>query len=129
MSHFAQHLSDQDTWDLVKFIREGLVDTSTLIDATTKRPINANGTQGATLYGGTCAVASCHGPDGKALNFGSATEPEFVGTVAVDNPWEFFHKVRAGQPGTAMPSAMTDTRWSVQQIMDTLAHAQTLPTE
>ena len=26
-------------------------------------------------------------------------EPEWVGTIAVDNPWEFMHKVRVGQPG------------------------------
>jgi hypothetical protein len=36
---------------------------------------------------------------------------------------------RAGQPGTEMPSALKDTLWSVQQIMDVLAHAQTLPTQ
>ena len=129
MSAFSAHLSDRDIWDLVKFIKEGMIDISAQINATTKKPVSANASQGASLFGATCALTSCHGRDGKAVNFGTAAEPEFVGTVAADNPWEFFHKVRAGQPGTDMPSAMTDTRWSAQQIMDVLAHAQTLPTQ
>jgi mono/diheme cytochrome c family protein len=129
MSAFGSHLSDRDIWDLVKFIKDGMIDISSLINASTKKPVSANASQGAPLFAGTCALTSCHGADGKAVNFGTAAEPEFVGTVAADNPWEFFHKVRAGQPGTDMPSALTDTRWSVQQIMDVLAHAQTLPTQ
>ena len=49
-----------------------------------------------------------------------------MGTLAVDNPWEFVHKVRAGQPGTSMPSGMV-SGWNIQDILDVLAHAQTLP--
>jgi len=51
-----------------------------------------------------------------------------VGTLAADNPWEFLHKVRFGQPGTTMPSA-TELGWSLQDVADVLAHAQTLPTK
>jgi thiosulfate dehydrogenase len=62
------------------------------------------------------------------LNFGSAAEPEYVGTIALDNPWEFLHKVRFGQPGAAMPSGL-ELQWSIQDTLDVLSHSQTLPKE
>jgi thiosulfate dehydrogenase len=78
------------------------------------------------LYTATCVV--CHGVDGRTLNFGDDDDPEYVGTIAIDNPWEFIHKVRAGQPGTPMPSAI-DLGWILQEVVDVLTFAQTLPTE
>ena len=74
-------------------------------------------------------ASDCHGPDGTDLNFGSDKEPEFVGTVAVDNPQEFLHKVRVGQPGSdpRMPAAI-DNNWSTQDVLNVMAYAQTLPT-
>jgi hypothetical protein len=53
-----------------------------------------------------------------------------VGTIAVDNPWEFFHKVRAGQPGSnpPMPSAIANG-WSLEDVLNVLGFAQTLPSE
>ncbi|HEY4692023.1 MAG TPA: hypothetical protein VIH16_01175, partial [Bellilinea sp.] len=71
---------------------------------------------------------ACHAEDGKTLNFGDESEPEYVGTIASDNPWEFWHKVSFGQPYTQMPSALK-SNWSFQDIADLLAYAQTLPTE
>jgi len=52
-----------------------------------------------------------------------------VGTVASDNPWEFFHKARFGSAASdpAMP-ATSDLGWSVQDAVDVMAYAQTLPT-
>ena len=49
-----------------------------------------------------------------------------MGTIAADNPWEFIHKVRSGQPGTHMPSAIID-QWTEKDILDLLSFAQTLP--
>lgn len=124
MVSFADHLSDKDIWDLVKFIKEGIIDDSLYIDYSTKKPIGANTANGQTLFSSVCA--KCHGSDGKQINFGSPTDPEYVGTVANDNPWEFLHKVRFGQPGTQMPSAI-DNGWSIQDVVDVLGYAQTLP--
>lgn len=59
----------------------------------------------------------CHGADGKTLNFGTPQKPEYVGTVARENSWEFVHKVRFGQPG-ADP---------LQEVLDVLAYSQSLP--
>lgn len=111
--------------NLVGFLISGLVDYSPLIDAETKAAAGGDLANGETLYAGCSA---CHGEDGRSLNFGDEDEPEYVGTIALDNPWEFLHKVRAGQPGTGMPSAL-DAGWSMDELLDLLAFAQTLPVE
>jgi thiosulfate dehydrogenase len=51
-----------------------------------------------------------------------------VGTIAADNPWEFFHKVSFGHPGEPMPSGKA-LGWEMEQIANILAYAQTLPTK
>ena len=112
--------------DLVIFLSEGLIDVAPYIDAETKEPIGGDVSHGEELFSTVCAL--CHGPDGRTMNFGNAEEPEYVGTVASDNPWEFMHKVRVGQPGTPMPSAI-DSGWSIQDVVDVLTYAQTLPIE
>ncbi|MGZ8756271.1 MAG: c-type cytochrome [Acidimicrobiia bacterium] len=109
--------------DLATFILEGLADYAPMI-GDDKLAIGGDAGAGETLYGTGCAA--CHGADGKTLNFGSDDEPEFVGTIATDNPWEFFHKVRVGQPGSAMPAAMK-IGWSLEDVLNVLSFAQTLP--
>jgi thiosulfate dehydrogenase len=58
------------------------------------------------------------------LNFGSKENPEFVGTVAADNPWEGLHKVVNGQPGEPMPVMRG---FSLEMAADILANVQSLP--
>lgn len=111
--------------DLANFLKSGLLDYSPMIDSETKAAIGGDIANGESLY---TACSACHGPDGRAINFGDDEEPEYVATIALDNPWEFLHKVRAGQPGTAMPASM-DSGWSVDDLLDLLAFSQTLPTE
>ncbi|HET7010624.1 MAG TPA: c-type cytochrome [Anaerolineales bacterium] len=122
--HDFSDLGEEALADLVNFLRLGVVDVSPWIDSSTKAAIGGNATHGQELFAASCA--SCHGPDGLLINFGSDEEPEFVGTIAVDNPWEFFHKVRMGQPGTAMPAGLL-AGWSPQDFVDLLAFGQTLP--
>jgi thiosulfate dehydrogenase len=119
-------MGETNLLDLVNFLREGLLDVAVYIDPETKAAIGGDGANGGALYDGTCAA--CHGVDGKTINFGDAAEPEYVGTLAADNPWEFIHKVRVGQPGTQMPSAIV-TGWDIDEVIDVLTYAQTLPTE
>ena len=76
------------------------------------------------FFQNVCAV--CHGFDGKTINFGDQDEPEFVGTIAADNPWEFLHKARFGQPGVGMVALNV---LPIQDLVDILAYAQTLPTK
>jgi hypothetical protein len=68
----------------------------------------------------------CHVPDGTGIKFEESEEPEYLGTKAYENPWEFIHKVRCGQPGTRMPSAIIN-EWSEKEILDLLNFARTLP--
>ncbi|MBI4719566.1 MAG: hypothetical protein HY763_17355 [Planctomycetes bacterium] len=97
-------LSDQDIRDLVQFVNDLAIDTDTYIDGT--GAFLGNPSQGQSHYtsGGSPSCIACHGADGATINFGTALAPEWVGTVAVENPWELLHKIRIGNPGTAMPS-------------------------
>ena len=112
---------------VVTFLQDGLVDLREYIDYDTKTPLVADADHGQELYVSTCTA--CHGVDGRELNFGDDEDPEYVGTIAIGNPWEFTHKVRAGQPGSAMPATLRHNYWSMQDVMDVLAFAQTLPVE
>ena len=99
----ALGLADQDIRDLVQFIRDLTIDTDAFIAA--NGTFLGNSTTGQSNYtGGAVACITCHGADGANINFGTALNPEWVGTVAVNNPWTLLHKVRFGNPGTAMPS-------------------------
>jgi thiosulfate dehydrogenase len=109
---------------LVAFMKNETTDVAPYISS--EGTVTGDPASGRELYEGTCA--SCHGVDGKKLNFGSADEPEFVGTIAADNPWEFFHKASFGNPGAPMPAGNA-LGWTLEQIADLLAYAQTLPTQ
>jgi len=125
---FSSVLAAADLLDLVRFLSEGLINTATHINSD-KSIIGGDAAAGQTLFEGTAQCSLCHGADGTTINFGDDVEPEYVGTVASDNPWEGLHKIRWGHPGAAMPSAVVDTELTTQQQVDVLTHAQTLPTE
>jgi cytochrome c553 len=108
---------------LVRFVKSGPIDTDPYINRADKT-VNGDPANGARMYQTICAV--CHGFDGTDYNFGSAEEPEYVGTIGADNPWEGLHKIRFGQPGVPM---IAMTALETQQIVDILAYIQTLPTK
>ena len=122
-------LSEQDIWDLSKFIKEALVEMDKYINFTGAKKKSAAGdaTLGKALFentgtgGGQCIM--CHGADGTAIKFDGGTLA--VGDVANDNPWEILHKIRIGHPGSSMPSAVKNGLSITDQI-NILTHAQTL---
>jgi len=114
-------LSDSAVEKLALFVSLGQIDDDLFIDRKTRKA-NGDAAHGAPLFQTICAV--CHNFEGKALNFGSEADPEFVGTVAVENPWEFLHKARFGQPGVAMVGLVA---LDLQNVVDILTYAQTLP--
>jgi len=135
---FSAKLQDADIYSLTRFVMSQRAlhaankATYHFVDDATLATIGTSTTNGETLYGKTCAAASCHGPNGKALDFAddapNVGEDEFVDTVAKGNPWEMIHKVLYGMPGTAMPAltvAASDLAGAVAKAADIVAYAQT----
>jgi mono/diheme cytochrome c family protein len=122
VDHDIPSLSEQDIWDLTKFLKEGLVDMNKYIIFTGTQSKSATGDveNGRILYEGTGKCSNCHGEDGNQI-----TELS-VGAVANDNPWETLHKIRFGNPGSKMPS-MISTELSLEEQIDILTYTQTLP--
>lgn len=121
---FSVFFDDAQLMMVVDFVQRGVKDTTPYINA--DKTVNGDAGRGKELFENTCK--ECHGEDGRVFNFGSVDAPEYVGTIAADNPWEFWHKVSFGQPNTNMPSALKNG-WPMQDIADVLAYAQTLPGE
>ena len=97
-------MGDDDIRNVVEFVQTLVIDTDDYIDdAGVFMGDAARGAYNFTTAGSPSCV-DCHGPDGTTLNFGDPDDPEWLGTVAVGNPWELLHKARFGQPATDMPS-------------------------
>ncbi|NOY25337.1 MAG: hypothetical protein GXP62_05640 [Oligoflexia bacterium] len=129
-------LSETDALGLVRFVKEGLVDDNDYIDGYTTRSLGSSAA-GQGAFDGNCY--ECHQPDGTGKNFEEDDElpaVEYIGTVARDNPWEIFHKIRYGQPGSDdhledgvpdhMPNSL-DVGYTVDDAANILAWAQKLP--
>ncbi|HAI70187.1 MAG TPA: hypothetical protein DCM38_12225 [Gammaproteobacteria bacterium] len=114
-------LSEQDIWDLTQFLKEGQVDMnkSIIFSGAQKKAATGDAEKGRLLYEGAGGCLKCHGEDGNKISNVS------VGTVVNDNPWEGLHKIRFGEPGTKMPSAISKDL-SLQEQIDILTYAQTL---
>lgn len=105
---------------IATFVSKGQIDVGKYVKA--DKSVLGDQARGKAIFQNVCAA--CHGFDGKALNWGDDKEPGYVGTEAQGNPWETLHKIRAGHPGVEMPALMA---FSVQDQVDLLAYAQTLP--
>ncbi|MDH5547497.1 MAG: c-type cytochrome [Gammaproteobacteria bacterium] len=124
-------LSDRDIWDLVKFLLEGMVDTNTYISQVFKTVKGAyrDLPTGEGLYFGSIDsainCASCHGDDGMGI-IGTATYGVDIFSLAAENPWEFLHKVRFGQPNAPMPAFLDPSKnHSTIHGVNVLDYAQT----
>lgn len=122
---FSSVLRLEDMADITSFLKSGLLDMMKYVDYKSKKPIGGNVAVGRQQF---VVCGACHGADGKKLNFGSEKTPEYVGTLAKDNPQEFIHKIWVGQPGSnpAMPAGLV-LGWNIKQVLDVLAYSQTLP--
>jgi thiosulfate dehydrogenase len=123
--HDFSAVMDEVAFDaLVTFIQQEMLDTSSYVNS--DGTVNGDPEAGQPLFVSVCA--RCHGEDGKTFNFGSEDEPEYIGTLATDNPWEVFHKAAYGQPAQPMPGALA-LGWTPQEVADVVAYMQTLPIE
>lgn len=105
---------------LATFVSKGQLDFRQYIKP--DKAVIGNADRGKQIFQNVCAA--CHGFDGKALNWGDDKEPGYVGTEAQGNPWEVLHKIRAGHPGSEMPSMIA---FPVEDQIDLLKYTQTLP--
>lgn len=106
---------------LSTFLGNGLVDMNEVINFDTGE-VKGDAESGASIFQTTCA--SCHGFDGRALDWGDSDEPGYVGTEANANPWEVLHKIRNGHPGVEMISLAA---FPLQDAVNVLAYTRTLP--
>jgi thiosulfate dehydrogenase len=123
--HDFSAVMDEAAFDaLVTFIQQEMLDTSSYVNS--DGTVNGDPEAGQPLFVSVCA--RCHGEDGKTFNFGSEDEPEYIGTLTTENPWEVFHKAAYGQPAQPMPAALA-LGWTPQEVADVVAYMQTLPVE
>ncbi|MEZ5658599.1 MAG: c-type cytochrome [Burkholderiaceae bacterium] len=137
---YGELLPAEALGQIARFVSEGQIDMSTSIGA--DRAAMGNAHNGRQTFEAQCSA--CHGNDGREIDFNAGGDkPEFVGTLARDNPWEALHKLRNGQPGESGPGQSSAAaarrhhhhwvmppmreRLTVQQQADLLAHLQSLP--
>ena len=123
--NFSQYLSDADLLKLAVFLHEGVQDESRLVDKTTLKVIGGSLNHGKQLYDNNCA--KCHGQDGKLIIFRSEGINEFLGSVAVRDPYRFIHRTRFGTAGVKNMPVGLILGFSVTDEVDLLAYAQNLP--
>ncbi|NOH02651.1 MAG: hypothetical protein HND47_12185 [Chloroflexi bacterium] len=122
---FSSVLDEQALIDLALFLNQGLIDDATIVNAD-KTPLNGDADAGKTIF---ALCSTCHGIQGTAINFDNDSEPEYLGTVASGNPWEFIHKARFGQPGVVIMPAGVSMNRQTQEYIDLLTYVHALPTE
>ncbi len=123
--NFTSVFNADEIGRMVAFMQKGMVDHTPFISADGKSTGDA--AHGKVLFTTICKV--CHGDNGKTVNFlADEGGTEYIGTIATEEPWGFMHVATVGEPGAKMPAGM-NLGWSVQDIADVLAWAQTLPTK
>ncbi len=119
-------ITDDEMLRVAAFVSRGQVDMRTFVNADTRTLLAGVGNtdRGREIFQTTCAA--CHGFDGAAMDWGDDDGPSYVGTEAVGLPDEVFHKIFNAHPGVAMINLRA---FSLQDSIDTLSYAATLPIE
>jgi thiosulfate dehydrogenase len=120
---FKPYLDAEQLDALILFIKKGLFETASVIDANGRAKGNAK--QGAAMFAKNCV--SCHGKDGNGYDFEYKQKGiQGIGWLANENPQKALHKIRWGNPGTYMPSLLFDAKLEDNDAVDILTYAQTL---
>ncbi len=96
----VEMISDAEMLRVATFVSKGLVDMREFIDFETRKVNAGNSDRGREIFQTTCAA--CHGYDGRAMDWGTDGEHNFVGTEAADLPDEVYNKISNSHPGAAM---------------------------
>jgi mono/diheme cytochrome c family protein len=143
---FSEDLTEEQVWDLIKFMREEWVNPNDLYDLTiTGEPMHyeydGDGTatlvspsmsytnigqdgdpiNGVAIYDASCAT--CHGADGKLNPPGGSAS---VGQFTRSKPYESWFKIKFGDPGKMDPGILTETT-DLQDLYAALADDSLFP--
>ena len=142
---YSEHLTDDQAWNLVKFMREEWVAPNLLYDIEVSGPqmyvdysvdppvvvpptvtfsnVGALGDEanGQAIYTATCT--GCHGTDGTALDIGGRSLGQFVR----EKPHEAWFKAKFGEPGTGMEPGLVSATSDLQDLYAALANAANFP--
>ena len=128
MPAYGALLTDDDLWDLVRFVAELVPATAALGLSPDDPAVQGDVDRGRDLYQGSCV--GCHGADGAAFPTGCRPAgdglwlAETPGLVATVDPWRLAHKLRVGQPGVpSMSVAVERMEASDADLRDLLAFA------
>ncbi len=112
MPNFGQILTEEQIWDLVKYLKEETLDSTDLYETTptgvyptgsrTFSDIGRDGddVNGDALYADKCA--GCHGADGTGGAFTIEGGAVTVGSHLRGKPYETWHKAKFGHPDSPM---------------------------
>jgi thiosulfate dehydrogenase len=120
-NYTPEMIHDDELARVAAFVAQGQHATDRYIERKSGK-VKGDVRRGATFFQTMCAA--CHGFDGRALNWGTATKPGYVGTEARELPSEVLHKIRNAHPGAAMINLRA---LPIKDAVDVLAYAQTLP--
>jgi mono/diheme cytochrome c family protein len=133
MPNLNQLLTDEQIWDMVKFMKEGMYDVEQLYDATysglyptgsaayTNLGKNGNAANGLTYYTANCAL--CHGTNGKLIPL----ETLSLGKFTRSKPNEVQHKIHYGQLGSTMIGEFDITLTQMQDLYKEISNTTTYP--
>lgn len=130
MPDYGAFMSDAQIWDLVRFLKAGAFDVTSLYDFTltgvyptgsisfSNLGKDGSASEGAQIFSVRCEF--CHGPSGKALSL----EGLSLGAFLRGKPNEAQHKIRYGQLGSAMgptPLTLAEMKSLYRFIADSIA--------
>ncbi|MFZ5693667.1 MAG: c-type cytochrome [Pseudomonadota bacterium] len=122
-NYTQEMIKDEELRRVAIFVSRGQDNPDRFINVRTGK-VKGDAQRGAALFQTMCAA--CHGFDGRALNWGTAEAPAFIGTEANKFPQEVLHKIRNSHPGAAM---INFRAFPLEDAINVLAYAQTLPTK
>ena len=141
MPNYGKLLTDAQVWDLVKFIKEGALDTDQLYDVVTTGTYptgtriftnvgkNGDAALGKVFYDNNCA--SCHGSNGRDNNGTivsiNANIGLSMGQFAREKTYEIQHKSRYGTLGSSMAGTPTATVDDIKNMLKALADPTKYP--
>lgn len=118
----VEMISDEEMLRVAAFVSRGQVDMRSFLDMDTRTVNKGNVNRGREIFQTTCAA--CHGFDGRAMDWGSDGNHNYVGTEAVEVPDEVMHKILNAHTGVQMINLRA---FPLEYAIDVIAYAATLP--